>query len=111
MAACTNPWLQVYKLAAGQTCDNSIITTLRKPDGSDIELTRHNERNAHLFTEDTEEDTLHHKNIRRTIEESIRTGNDLEFSGEEIKHTIENFNDKKSTWYRWDHRWNLSTNI
>ena len=49
----------------------------------------------HLFTEDKEH-TLHHKNIRRTIEEPISTSDDLEFSREEMKHTIESFKDKKA---------------
>ena len=48
-----------------------------------------------LFTEDTEEVTLHRKNLRSTIEEPICTGDDLDVSREEIKHTIASFNDKK----------------
>jgi len=45
----------------------------------------------HLFTEDT----LHHKNIMRTIEKPICTSDDLEFTREEIEHTIESFNHKE----------------
>ena len=33
----------------------------------------------HIFTEDREEDTLHQKNIRKTIEEPICTSDDLDF--------------------------------
>jgi hypothetical protein len=35
VAASTNPWSQVYKLAAGKTRANNIMNTLRKPDGSE----------------------------------------------------------------------------
>jgi hypothetical protein len=35
VAASTNPWSQVHKLTAGKTPANSIMTTLRKPDGSE----------------------------------------------------------------------------
>jgi len=73
------------------------MTTLRKLDGSETSSIQEtmNVMLDHLFTEDTEEDTLHHKKIR-TIEEPICTSDDLEFSREEIKHTIESFNDKKA---------------
>ena len=81
VAASTNPWSQVYKLAARKTRANSIMTTLN---------------NDHLFTEDGNEETLHHKNIRKAIEEPICTCDDLQFSREEINHTIESFNDKKA---------------
>jgi hypothetical protein len=35
VAASTNPWSQVYKLAAGNTRAKSIKNTLREPDGSE----------------------------------------------------------------------------
>ena len=94
MAASINPWSQVYTLAAGKTRANSTMTTLRKPDGSETSSIQETMKVMldHLFTEDT----LHHKNIRRTIEETICTSDDLEFSREEIKHEIESFNGKKA---------------
>jgi len=77
---------------------NSVMTTLRKPDGSETSSIQEtmNVMLDHLSTENTEQDTLHHKNIRRTIEETILTGDDLVFSREEIKHTIESFSDKNA---------------
>ena len=36
------------------------------------------------------------KELRKTIEVSIRTRDDVDFSREEIKHAIESFNDKKA---------------
>jgi hypothetical protein len=50
----------------------------------------------HLLTEDREEDTLHHKHIRKNTEEPIGTSDDIDFSRQEIQHTIESFNDKKA---------------
>ena len=72
--------------------------TLRNPDGSETSSIQETTKVVldHIFTEDREEETLHHKNIRKTIEEPICTSNDLEFCREEIKHTIESFNDKKA---------------
>ena len=65
----------------------------------------------YLFKENSEEKNSHQKKLRRTIEEPIRTSDDVQFSREEIKHAIESLNDKKSTWNRWDHRRYLPKNI
>ena len=97
MAASTNPRSQVYKIAAGKTRANSIMTTLRKPDGSETSSIQETMKvmRDYFFTEDREE-MLYHKNIRKTTEEPISTSEDVKFSREEIKHTIESFNDKKA---------------
>jgi hypothetical protein len=50
----------------------------------------------YLFTEDRDEETLH-KNIRKNIKEPTDTSDNVEFSREEIKHTIDSFNHKKAT--------------
>jgi len=42
----------------------------------------------YLFTEDSEEDISHHKNIRKAIEEPIHTNEDADFTQEEIENTI-----------------------
>ena len=80
VAAFTNPWSQVYKLAAWKTRAYSKMTTRRKPDGSETSSKQEtmNVMLDHLFTED-KEDTLYHKNIRKTIEEPICTSDDLDF--------------------------------
>jgi DNA-binding transcriptional regulator YhcF (GntR family) len=95
--ASTNPWSQIYKLAAGKTRANNIMSTLRKPDGSETSSIQEtmNVLLDQLFTEDRE-DTLHHKLIRKNIEETIGTSDDIDFSREEIHHTIESFSDKKA---------------
>ena len=72
--------------------------TLRKPDGRET-TSLHETFNAildYLFTEDSGENNLHHKNIRKAIEETIHTDEDAEFNPEEIQNTIESFNHKKA---------------
>jgi len=98
VAASVNPWSQVYKLAASRTRECSKMTTIRKPDRTE-KTSLHKTANVildYLFTEDSGEDNLHHKNIRKAIEEPIHTDDDAEFTQEEIKNTIESFNHKKA---------------
>ena len=89
---------QVYKLAAGKTRANSIMTTLRKPDGSETTSIQDTVKVMleYPFAEDREEETLHHKNIRKYIEEPLNTRDDVVFLREEIKQTIDSFNQKKA---------------
>jgi ribonuclease HI len=99
VTASINPWSQVYKLAAGKARNNSIMTSLRKPDGTLTTsiLETMNIMLDHLITEDEEEEEKQlHKNIRKMTEEPINTEDDTEFSQEEIKQTIESFNNKKA---------------
>ena len=98
LAASTNPWSQVYKLAAGKAREQSKMTTVRKPDGTET-TSLHETASVildYLLTEDNGDDNPHHKNIRRAIEEPIHTDDDAEFTQEEIKSTIESFNYKKA---------------
>ena len=97
VAASTNPWSQVYKLAAGKTRTGSLHETV-------------NVILDYIFTEDSEEDNLHHKKIRQSIEEPIHTTEDVDFTQEEIKHNRE-LQSQESTWIRRDHRRNLSKNV
>ena len=94
-----NPWSQVYKLAAGKVRNNTIMTTLRKPDGSEstnIQDTIKTMMN-HFIPEDIEEEeSYYHKQIRKMVEEPIDTRDDIEFTQGEIKQTIESFNGKKA---------------
>jgi len=54
----SNPWSQVYKLATGKVRNNSIMTTLRKPDGTETSsiLETINIMLDHLITVDREEE-------------------------------------------------------
>ena len=92
-----NLWSQVYKLVAGKTRECSKTTTIRRRDGTE-RTSLHETANVicdYLFTEDSGEDNLHHKNIKN-IEEPIHTDDNAEFTQEEIKNTIESFNYKKA---------------
>jgi hypothetical protein len=63
VVASINPWSQVYKLPAGKTRTASIMTTTRKPDGTETS-SLHETVNVildYLFTEDSEEDNSRHK--------------------------------------------------
>jgi hypothetical protein len=59
VTACSNPWSQVYKLATGKVRGNDIMTTLRKPDGSETSsiLETINIMLDHLITDGREEET------------------------------------------------------
>jgi hypothetical protein len=95
----SNPWSRVYKLATGKVRSNTIMTTLRKPDGTETSsiLETMNIMLDHLITVDREEEeeTFYHKNIRKMIEEAIQTC-DIEFTQGDIKQTIESFNRKNA---------------
>jgi len=90
---------QVYKLAAGKTRANSIMTTLRKPDGSETTSIQDTVKVMldYLFVEDREEETLHHKNIRKYIEGPLNTRDKVAFLREEIKQTIDSFDQNKAS--------------
>ena len=94
VAASLNPWSHVYKLATGKVRTNSIMTTLRKPDGTVTSsiLDTMDTMLDHLITDDGEEENQHHINIRKMIEEPIYTRDDAEFTQGEIKQMIESFN-------------------
>jgi hypothetical protein len=75
------------------------MTTLRKADGSEtssIKETMEVMQEYH-FTEDrVGEETQHHKNTRKTIEEPINTSEEAGFSRMEMRQTIISFSDKKA---------------
>ena len=87
MTASLNPWSQVYKLVKGKARTNSIMTTLRKPDGTETSniLDTMNIMLDYLIIDDSEEEeTYYHKNIRKIIEEPVKTCDDSEFTQREI---------------------------
>jgi phosphatidate phosphatase PAH1 len=94
----SNPWSQVYKLATGKVRSNTIMTTLRKPYGTETSSISETMKIMlhHLITVDREEENYYHKNIRKMNEEPIQTSDDIEFTQGEIKQTIESFNGKKA---------------
>jgi len=50
----------------------------------------------YLFEEDNTEENQYQKQIIKTVEQLIKTIDEVEFSREEIKQVIESFNDKKA---------------
>jgi predicted house-cleaning NTP pyrophosphatase (Maf/HAM1 superfamily) len=84
-----NPWNAVYKLASGKTQNTVALTTLKKPDGS---------KTANMIDtlvymaeqlipkDNPQDDTDHHRNIKRLTEQPIQTINNRDFSQDEIRH-------------------------
>ena len=93
-----NPWSQVYKIAVGKTKEVNKMTTINRPDGIETTSLQEtiNEILDHLYKEDGEEKP-NHKTIRKAVEEPIHTEDDVEFTPDEIKHTIESFGQKKAS--------------
>ena len=94
-----NPWNAVHKLATGKTRNTVALTTLKKPDGSKIanmiEILVY--MAEQLIPEDNpQDDTDHHKNIRRLTEQPIETIDDRDFSQDEVRQIIEDFNPRKA---------------
>jgi hypothetical protein len=97
MTSSTNPWNEVYKLAAGKRKNSTQLTTLRKPDGSltaDIrETLKH--MLEHFAPEDTEnDDTDLHKQARTQAQEPVDAADDKDFPLEEIRNAIESMGNK-----------------
>jgi hypothetical protein len=49
-----------------------------------------------ILKDNPQDDTDHHKNIRRLTEKPIETINDRDFSQDEVRQIIEGFNPKKA---------------
>jgi ribonuclease HI len=99
MTPYTNPWNEVYRFAAGKRKDPTLITTLRKPDGS---LTADvNETLKLMLDHFAPEDNLHedseiHKQARILSQQPIYTKDDKEFTAEEIQNIIASLGEKKA---------------
>jgi len=93
----SNPWNEVYKLAAGKRRNNTQITTLRKPDGSLTEDLRETLRLMleHFTPVDKEEDTEHHKLARAQTLEPTDTDDDKDFTVEETRNAVASMKKKR----------------
>ena len=95
----SNPWNEVYKIAAGKTRTNTQLTTLRKPDGS---LTQGLTETLHLMLEHftpedkEEEDNDYHKIARSRAREPVDTADDKCFTVEETRRVITSMDNKKA---------------
>ena len=94
----TNPWIIVYKSAAGKIKNGQIMSTLQKTNGShtsDLRETIQCILENLIPIDDKAEETDHHKQIRKFIEEPMGTEDDREFTSEEIRQTIKSIDHKK----------------
>ena len=83
----------------GENTKHSSVTTLKKPDGS---------KTANMIdtlvyvaeqlipVDNPQDDTDHHKNIRRLTEQPIETIDDRDFSQDEARQIIESFNPREA---------------
>jgi hypothetical protein len=74
------------------------MTTINRPDRTETRGLKEtiNEILNHPHKEDEGEENPHHKSIRKAVDKLIHTEDDVEFTPEEIKHTIECFSQKKA---------------
>ena len=94
-----NPWNEVYKLAAGKRRYYSLLTSLRKLDGTlttDMEETF--KRMLEYFTpeDNVQDDSDFHKQIRAQSQGTVNSFDDRKFTLAEIKNAVESMNNKKA---------------
>lgn len=95
----SNPWNAAYKIASGKIRNTSILSTLKKSDGTYTEgLADTMNYVIDQFTQEDNEntDSAYHIQIRHNIEEPPNTNNDKSFTTNEIGDIIENMNSKKA---------------
>ena len=94
-----NPWNEAYKLAASKRKSTTLITTLRKPDGTLTEDLQETLKHMldHFAPEDNQQDdTDYHKQARTLSMEPIDTEDDKEFTVQEIRNAVASMGDKKA---------------
>ena len=93
------PMVTSLQTGSRENRSKSTITNLTKQDGSETRNTKETMEVLldYLFEDDNTEENQYQKQLRKTVEQPIKTIDDIEFSREEIKQGIESFNDKKST--------------
>lgn len=94
-----NPWNEAYRLAAGKRKSATLITTLRKPDGTLTEDLH--ETLKHMLEHFAPEDNQHddsdlHKQARTLSMEPIYTEDDKEFTVQEIRNAVTSLGEKKA---------------
>jgi len=105
MTSSTNPWNEVYKLAAGKRKNYTQLTTLRKPVGSltaDIRETLQLMLEYFVSEDKDIDDTDFHKQARTQSQEPMDTADNKDFTLEEIRNAVESMGNKKSARRRRD---------
>ena len=99
MTSSTNPWNEIYRIAAGKRKHASQITTLRKPDGT-LTANLHETLKymlEHFTPEDSQnDDSDNHRQARTQSQEPINTADDKDFTVEEIKNAVASMGNKKA---------------
>jgi hypothetical protein len=91
----SNPWNAVYKLASGKIKSRSLLSTLKKPDGTVITDTGDTMRfmiDSFTPEDDEETDNERHKLIRIQTKDPIRTEDDKLFTPAEVSDAIKGMN-------------------
>ena len=98
MTPYTNPWNEIYRLAAGKRKKTTQITTLRKLDGSltmDLHDTLSHMLEYFAPEDNQKDDTEFHRQARILSQDSIDTDDDKEFTVDEIRNAMANMGTKR----------------
>ena len=104
MTSATNPWNEIYKIAAGRRKQIAPTTTLKQGYG---ELTTNlHETLQYIIQELTLEDNQHkdnatQKEIRAATQETIDTTDDKELCVQEVKNVVASMRGKKARGEDW----------
>ena len=99
LSTTSNPWNEVYKIAAGKVRTNTQLTNLRRADGSlTQDLTETLQLMLEHFTpEDREDDDIdYHKLARARAREPMDKADDEQFTVEETRSVIKSMDNMKA---------------
>ena len=98
-ATTSNPWNAAYKISAGKIRNQSILSTIRKTNGTyteDMESTLHYMMDYFVPDDNKESDSDYQREIRRHSLEPCEENDDRIFTEEEVQNIIKHFNPKKA---------------
>jgi hypothetical protein len=100
LTSSTNPWNEVYKLAAGKRKNNTQLATLRKPDGSltkDIRETLQHMLEYFVTEYENNDDTEYYTQAARLQSQvPVKTADDKGSTIEENRNAIGSMGNKKA---------------
>ena len=94
-----NPWNAAYKLATGKLKTNTLLTTLRKNDGTytkDLSETINHMLDTFITADEERNDSEQQKQTREKTKEPPDTPNDKPFTIEEVRNILEGIDHKKA---------------
>jgi hypothetical protein len=99
VTSATNPWNEIYKMAAGKTKSTAHATTLRQQDGS-LTMNLHDTllQMIQKFAPDDNQgdDNEMHRQIRAQTQTPIDTEDDEEFTVQEVTNVVQGMSSKKA---------------